>query len=58
MRVFSQNDWFGNPGYFYYLSQNLVGSLGLEGAIDICRENRWQGPLRLIVNDDRKDNCH
>lgn len=31
-----------------HLADTLVGRLGVEDALRICRENSWYGVLRLI----------
>lgn len=31
-----------------HLADKLVGRLGVEDALKICRENSWYGVLRLI----------
>ncbi len=32
----------------------LIGALGVEGAIFICRSNYWHGILRHIPKGDRR----
>ncbi len=35
------------------LAGNLVGSLGIENALELCYENRWGSIIEIILKDRR-----
>ena len=37
-----------NDTYQRTLAQSLVESLGVAEALDFCRQNQWEGVLRII----------
>lgn len=37
------------------LADTLVGKLGLEGAIQACRENQWEGVLACVLEMKREE---
>ena len=37
-----------NDTYQRALAQSLVDSLGVAEALDFCRQNQWEGVLRII----------
>lgn len=42
-----------NRSYQYQIATNLVKSLGIDLAIDVCSRNRWDGIMNEILKDDR-----
>ncbi len=43
----------GNRTYQGKIANNLVHSLGLDGAIDACVRNDWPGTLNVILKEER-----
>ena len=39
--------------YQNQFANNLVHSLGIDSAIDICVQNSWGGTLSVILNEKR-----
>jgi hypothetical protein len=44
-----RRDVVDNRRYQEAFAESLVGSLGLEDAIQACRENCWDGVLRFVL---------
>ena len=44
---------FRNLPYQQQIARNLIDSLGVDGAIDICSRNGWEGTLLVILRDKR-----
>jgi hypothetical protein len=42
-----------NRSYQVQIANNLVSSLGIDGAIDACARNGWSGTLNVILMGDR-----
>ncbi len=42
----------GNRTYQRQLAENLIRSLGMDGAIDACFQNDWIGTLEVILTAD------
>ncbi len=42
----------GNRTYQQQIAENLIRSLGMDGAIEACFENDWMGTLSIILKDD------
>ncbi len=40
----------GNGSYQRDLADALVADLGLDGAIDFCQTNEWQGALNVLLS--------
>lgn len=38
-----------NPSYQHQMALNLLQSLGIEDAIDMCQRNDWHGTLDVIL---------
>ena len=48
----------GNRTYQRQMAENLIQSLGMDGAIDACFQNDWIGTLSIILKDDPSVACH
>ena len=44
---------FGNRTYQQQMANNLIRSLGMDGAIDTCFQNDWIGTLNVILKEER-----
>ncbi len=47
----------GNRTYQQQLAENLIRSLGMNGAIDACFQNDWIGTLEVIIKKDPSVPC-
>ena len=47
----------GNRTYQRQLAENLIRSLGMDGAIDACFQNDWIGTLEVILKADPSAPC-
>ena len=47
----------GNRAYQRKLAENLIRSLGMDGAIDACFQNDWIGTLEVILKGDPSALC-
>ena len=47
----------GNRTYQKQMAENLIRSLGMEGAIDACFQNEWIGTLDVILKVDPSALC-
>ena len=47
----------GNRTYQQQMAENLVRSLGIDGAIDACFQNDWSGTLEVILKKDSSAPC-
>ncbi len=47
----------GNRTYQQQIAENLIRSLGMDGAIEACFENDWMGTLSIILKDDPFSPC-
>ena len=47
----------GNRTYQRQLAENLIRSLGMDGAIDACFQNDWIGTLEVILKVDPSAPC-
>lgn len=43
----------GNHTYQRQMANNLIRSLGMDGAIDACFQNDWMGTLNVILKEER-----
>ncbi len=48
----------GSADYHFYLAQNLLRSLGYDGALDACRDKGWMGTLDIIRRKAAPGQCH
>ena len=46
-----------NRTYQQQLAENLIRSLGMNGAIDVCLQNDWTGTLEVIIKKDPSVPC-
>ena len=47
----------GNRTYHRQLAENLIRSLGMDGAIDACFQNDWIGTLEVILKEGPSAPC-
>ena len=47
----------GNRTYQQQLAENLIRSLGMNGAVDVCFQNDWTGTLEVIIKKDPSVPC-
>ena len=58
MRNVRRAPHIGNRTYQRQMAENLIRSLGMDGAIDACFQNDWNGTLGIILKDDQSVGCH
>ena len=46
-----------NRTYQQQLAENLIRSLGMNGAVDVCFQNDWTGTLEVIIKKDPSVPC-
>ena len=49
MRNVRRAPHIGNRTYQRQMAENLIRSLGMDGAIDACFQNEWIGTLEVIL---------
>ena len=47
----------GNRTYQRQMAENLIRSLGMDGAIDACFQNEWIGTLEVILKENSFAPC-
>ncbi len=58
MNYFRQTQSSGGDHYQFYLVQNLINSLGRDGAQEACRRKDWMETLKIIRRVPPQNRCH
>ena len=53
MRYQRRNPQTHNRSHQQQVAMSLIGSLGIDGAIEECYRNGWDGTLQVILKDER-----
>ena len=53
MRRYRRATGVGNRSYQQQIASSLIHSLGTDGAVDVCVQNRWEETLGIILKDEK-----